>query len=354
MASYSSWYGQKMHGNHALLTEVLKGRLGFDGLLVGDWNGHAQLPGCTAASCVAAINAGVDVLMAPDAWRQLFDNLLQQLRSGALPPARLEDAVRRVLRVKLRAHLDEEGPPSSRTFAGRFELLGSAEHRALARRAVRESLVLLKNDHGLLPLTPHARVLVAGDAADSLTRQNGGWSVDWQGTEPDEAFPGGETVFAGIARCVRAAGGEALLSATGQYSDRPDAAIVVFGEQPYAEYRGDLATLEYSPQDKHDFELLQRLHAQGIPLVAVFLSGRPLMVNAELAQSDSFVAAWLPGSEGGGVADVLFRGSDGTVRYDFRGRLPFAWPRAADAGGPVLFAAGYGLSYHVRAAPAAP
>ena len=352
MTSYSSWQGVKMHGNQALLTSILKERMGFDGLLLGDWNGHAQLPGCTAVRCAAAIDAGIDVLMAPDAWRELHENTLAEVRSGEIPAARLDDAVRRVLRVKLRAHLESEGRPSSRPYAGHEELLGAPAHRAVARQAVRESLVLLKNRDHLLPLSPRAHVLVAGDAADSIARQSGGWTIDWQGTEPNQDFPHAETVYAGIARCVQAAGGSATLSPGGEFTTRPDVAIVVFGEHPYAEFAGDVATLEYSPGDKHDLALLRRLRTEDIPVVAVFLSGRPLWVNAELNASDSFVAAWLPGSEGGGIADVLFRSADGAVRYDFRGRLPFSWPRsprppAAERrrGEAPLFPYGYGLSY---------
>jgi len=352
MTSYSSWQGVKMHGNQALLTSILKERMGFDGLLLGDWNGHAQLPGCTAVRCAAAIDAGIDVLMAPDAWRELHENTLAEVRSGEIPAARLDDAVRRVLRVKLRAHLESEGRPSSRPYAGHEELLGAPAHRAVARQAVRESLVLLKNRDHLLPLSPRAHVLVAGDAADSIARQSGGWTIDWQGTEPNQDFPHAETVYAGIARCVQAAGGSATLSPGGEFTTRPDVAIVVFGEHPYAEFAGDVATLEYSPGDKHDLALLRRLRTEDIPVVAVFLSGRPLWVNAELNASDSFIAAWLPGSEGGGIADVLFRSADGEVRYDFRGRLPFSWPRsprppAAERrrGEAPLFPYGYGLSY---------
>ena len=350
MASFSSWHGEKMHGNRALLTDVLKGRMGFDGLVVGDWNGHAQLPGCTPVSCAAAVNAGLDVLMAPDGWRELHTNMLAQVRSGEIPAARLDDAVRRVLRVKLRARLDREGRPSSRPFSGRYPLLGSPAHRAVARQAVRESLVLLKNRNHLLPLAPRARVLVAGDAADSIARQSGGWTIDWQGTEPNQDFPHGETIYAGIARCVAAAGGTATLSPGGEFTVRPDVAIVVFGEHPYAEFAGDVSTLEYSPGDKHDLALLRRLRAQQVPVVAVLLSGRPLWVNAELNAADAFVAAWLPGPEGGGVADVLFRTPGGATRYEFRGRLPFSWPRsprppAVDhrGGEPALFPFGYGL-----------
>jgi beta-glucosidase len=352
MVSYSSWQGVKMHGNRALLSGVLKGRMGFDGLLLGDWNGHAQLAGCTPVRCAAAINAGNDVLMAPDGWRELYANTLSQVRSGEIPAARLDDAVRRVLRVKLRAHLDSEGRPSARPFAGHYELLGAAAHRVIARQAVRESLVLLKNRDQLLPLSPREHVLVAGDAADSIARQSGGWTIDWQGTEPNQDFPHAETIYAGIARCVQAGGGSVTLSPGGEFTRRPDVAIVVFGEHPYAEFEGDVATLEYSPGDKHDLALLRRLRTQDVPVVVVFLSGRPLWVNAELNASDSFVAAWLPGPEGGGIADVLFRSTEGAVRYDFRGRLPSSWPGSKRApavakrsGEAPLFPYGYGLSY---------
>jgi beta-glucosidase len=352
MASYSSWHGAKMHGNRALLSGILKGRFGFDGFVIGDWNGHAQLPGCTAVSCAAAVNAGLDMLMAPDGWHDLQVNLLAQVAAGEIPASRLDDAVRRVLRVKLRAALDHEGRPSSRPFAGHYDLLGSRAHRAVARQAVRESLVLLKNRGHLLPLAPHSRVLVTGDGADSIAKQSGGWTINWQGTEPNQDFPHAETIYAGIARCVTAAHGAVELSPNGEFHTRPDVAIVVFGENPYAEYEGDVPTLEYSKDDKHDLLLLRRLRALDVPVVAVFLSGRPLWVNAELNAADSFVAAWLPGPEGGGIADVLFRGPNVAVRYDFRGKLPMSWPRspkppAVDdvAGEPPLFGFGYGLTY---------
>jgi beta-glucosidase len=349
MASFSSWQGVKLHGSYALLTEVLRGRLGFDGLLIGDWNGHEQLPGCSAANCPAAIDAGLDVLMAPSEWRALFENTLAQVRSGEIPDKRLDEAVRRILRVKLRARVDSEGPPSARPFAGRFELLAAPAHRAVARQAVRESLVLLKNRSQLLPLSARARVLVAGEGADNITQQCGGWTLDWQGTMPGADIRPAESIYAGIRSAVAAAGGSAELSPAGEFSVRPDVAIVVFGEQPYAEGAGDVASLALPGSAAHDLALIRRLKAAGVPVVAVLLSGRPLWIEAELEAADSFVAAWLPGAEGGGVADVLFRGADGAVRHDFRGRLPLPWPRAPGAkgagSGTPLFAYGYGLRY---------
>ncbi len=351
MASYNSWHGRKLHGYGELLTGVLKGRMGFDGFVVGDWNGHAQVAGCSNDSCAAAVNAGVDMFMVPEDWKALYENTLAQVRAGEIAPARLDDAVRRILRVKMRAGLFERGKPSSRPLAGRFELLGEPEHRAVARQAVRESLVLLKNNGGLLPLAPDQAVLVAGDGADDVGKQSGGWTITWQGTGNERSdFPGATSIWDGIRDAVAAGGGTAVLSADGRWEEKPDVAIVVYGEDPYAEFEGDRQTLDY--QTEEDLELLRRLRGVGVPVVSVFLSGRPLWVNPEINASDAFVAAWLPGSEGAGVADVLFRAADGSVRHDFRGRLSFSWPRLA-AGTPVnrndpdyapLFAYGYGLT----------
>jgi beta-glucosidase len=346
MASYNSWNGNKVHGHAGLLTEILKGRLGFDGFVVGDWNAHEQLPGCTKSDCPAAINAGIDMLMAPDEWRALYANLLAEARSGVIAPERIDDAVRRILRVKVRA-----GLTGARPARPALDVLGNAAHRALARSAVRQSLVLLKNEHALLPLDPHARVLIAGDAADDVGIQSGGWTLDWQGTHRARAdFPGATSIYSGIRAAVTAAGGSAELAADGAFKRRPDVAIVVFGETPYAEFEGDRENLDFSAGDPRPLSLLRRLRAQGIRTVSVFLSGRPLWVNPELNASDAFVAAWLPGSEGEGVADVLFRAADGTIPHPFTGRLAFSWPDTAmpvrfdtDAPSGVLFAVGYGL-----------
>jgi len=355
MASFSSWNGAKMHGNKSLLTGVLKDRLHFDGFVVGDWNGHGQVDGCSNESCAAAINAGLDMFMySGSGWKTLYANTLKQAQSGEIPAARLDDAVRRILRVKIRAGTFDRGRPSSRALAGKMTLIGAADHRAIARRAARESMVLLKNEGGLLPLKPSANILVAGGGADNIPQQAGGWSLTWQGGGTTNAdFPNAQSIWSGISTAVKDAGGSATLSADGRYAKKPDAAIVVFGEQPYAEFKGDRPNLEYSPDDKSDLDLLRKLKAAGVPVVAVFLSGRPLWVNAELNASDAFVAAFLPGSEGGGVADVLFRKKDGSVANDFRGKLSFSWPKRpnqytlnrSDPGYDPLFAFGYGLSY---------
>jgi beta-glucosidase len=354
MASYNGWQGVKMHGNASLLTGVLKDRLGFNGFVVGDWNGQEEIPGCTKFSCAAAYRAGIDMLMAPDSWKELYRNTLDQARRGIIPAARIDDAVRRILRVKALAGLFDRSGPAARSAAIGIDVVGDAQHRDLARRAVRESLVLLKNEHGLLPLSPHSRILVAGPAADNLGTQAGGWTVNWQGAHNTAAdFPGATSIFAGVKAAVERAGGVAVLSPGGDFTERPDAAIVVFGETPYAEFVGDRETVQFAPGDRGALRLLSQLRAKGIPTVSVFLSGRPLWVNPEINASDAFVAAWLPGSEGEGVADVLFRDKDGGTPFDFTGRLAFSWPAtgmpvAFDDAGHVngaLFPRGYGLSY---------
>ena len=353
MASFSSWRGHKMHGDHALLTDVLVNRLGFNGFVVGDWDGYAQLPGCSKLDCPQALLAGLDMYMAPDSWKDLYENTLREARSGIIPMARLDEAVLRILKVKIRAGVMREGKPSVRPFAGKWDLLGSPAHRAVARQAVRESLVLLKNENRILPLSPRLHVLVAGEGADSFAMQCGGWTVSWQGGDDNAAdFPRGQTIFDGISKAVKAGGGVATLSVDGAYTQKPDVAIVVFGEAPYAEFKGDLGNVDFV-FGKRDLALLEKYKAAGIPVVSVFLSGRPLYVTPEINASDAFVAAWLPGSEGEGVADLLFRAPDGTMPYDFHGRLSFSWPRAPDQT-PLnadtepyfpLFALGYGLDY---------
>jgi len=349
MASFNSWQGVKMHGNKSLLTDVLKKRMGFDGFIVGDWNGHAQIPGCTATDCPASFNAGLDMAMAPDSWKGLFDNTVKQVRAGVIPMARIDDAVRRILRVKFKAGLFNPARP----FEQRSDMIGSPEHRALAREAVRKSLVLLKND-GVLPVKAAANILVAGSAGNDIGQQSGGWTLSWQGDGNTNAdFPNAQSIFSGIAEAMKASGGSATFSADGSYATRPDLAIVVFGEKPYAEGSGDIRSLEFEPGDKKALALLKKFKTAGIPVVSVFLSGRPMWVNPELNQSDAFVAAWLPGSEGGGIADVLVGDAEGRPRQDFTGRLSFSWPRTAaqfllnrgQPGYDPLFPFGYGLSY---------
>lgn len=350
MASFSSWNGVKHTGNPGLLTDVLRGPLGFDGFVVGDWNAHGQLPGCTNESCAAAFNAGIDMFMAPDSWKPLYENTLAQVRSGEIPVSRLDEAVRRILRVKVKTGVFQDRRPVE----GELSHLGSPSHRALAREAVRKSLVLLKNN-GALPIRGDARILVAGNA-DDIGQAAGGWTINWQGTGNTRAdFPGAQSIWEGLAAAVNGQGGQAVLSPDGSFEVRPDVAIVVFGETPYAEFQGDVPDLDFRPE--RPLEILKQLQAAGVPTVAVFLSGRPLYVNPEINAADAFVAAWLPGSEGGGIADVLIGDASGQPRADFHGALPFSWPRSPDQppqnvgepGYDPQFPLGFGLAYDTPA-----
>jgi beta-glucosidase len=342
MASFSSWNGVKNHGNSALLTDVLKGRMGFEGLVVGDWNGHGQVPGCSATDCPGAINAGLDLFMAPDSWKGLFESTLKAARAGKISNARIDDAVRRILRVKFILGLMGD----TLTKRGDTSLVGAPEHLALAREAVSKSLVLLKNNDGILPIRNGAGVLITGPGADNMAMQAGGWTITWQGTDTKAAdFPNGQTIGRAISEAVLANGGTATISTEGTYQAKPDVAVVVLGEKPYAEFEGDVPDLAFRMQSD-EAELVTRLKSQGVPVVIVFLSGRPLFSGKLLNQADAFVAAWLPGTQGRGVADVLVARATGKPARDFTGRLPFAWP--ADARSPLidpLFPAGYGLDY---------
>jgi beta-glucosidase len=358
MASFSSWQGVKLHASKALLTDVLKDRMGFDGVVIGDWNAHGQVPGCTKGDCPAAFNAGIDIFNVPEDWKALYASMVREVKDGTIPTARLDDAVRRVLRVKIRAGVFEGGLPSSRPHAGDRDLLGAPAHRAVAREAVAKSLVLLKNDRRILPIDPRGhRILVAGAGADSITKQTGGWTLSWQGNDNTNAdFPGATSIWSGIDAAVKAGGGSAILSPDGSFTGaKPDAAIVVFGENPYAEFQGDQADVALHTENDESLAMLQKLRASGVLTVAVLLSGRPLYLNPQINAADAFVAAWLPGSEGAGVADVLIGRPSGVPNHDFVGHLSFSWPKRPDqtplnagmAGYDPQFAFGYGLSYAV-------
>ena len=345
MTSFSSWNGVKLSAHRGLVTDVLKGRMNFDGMVITDWNAHGQVAGCSNASCPRAVDAGIDMFMAPDSWRMFYDSTLAQVRDGTIAMDRLDDAVARVLRLKERLGLFEMGKPSQRALSGEYELLGAPDHRAVAREAVRKSMVLLKNT-GVLPLQPGSRILVAGDAANDIARQSGGWTLSWQGTGlENDLFPGATSLWSGIEQAATATGGSAQLSEDGTFTQRPDAAIVIFGETPYAEFQGDIATLQLRPELRGPIATMRRLKEQGIPVVAVMITGRPLYVNEALNTADAFVAAWLPGSEGAGVADMLFAGADGAPAFEFQGLLPTAWPATARHGGATLFPFGYGMRY---------
>ena len=344
MASFSSWQGRKLHGDKELLTNVLKGKMGFKGFVIGDWNGHGQVPGCKNTDCAQSLNAGLDMYMAPDSWKGLYASTLQQVKNGTISMERLNDAVRRILRVKLASGIFEKGAPSSRTNAGDENILGLPENRSIARQAVRESMVLLKNNNQVLPINASKTILVVGDGAASISKASGGWTLSWQGTghENDE-FPNGESILNGIKEVVSDAGGKVIFSPNGDTSLEADVVIAIYGENPYAEFQGDRENLDFIPNG-FDVNKLATYKNKGIPVISVFLSGRPLWTNPEINNSDAFVAAWLPGSEGGGISDLLFRKDPS---FDFTGKLSFSWPASAVVSekNKALFKLGYGLSY---------
>ena len=365
MTSYNSWNGNKCHGHKYLLTERLKNEMGFRGFIISDWNGTDQLSEDFAEAVALGVNAGIDMFMVPEKWKQFIDVLKAHVQNGGVSMERIDDAVRRILTVKFAYGLFEKPRPAERYWSNHASF-GSKDHREVAREAVRKSLVLLKNQDSLLPVKKNARILVAGKNANNRGHQCGGFTVDWQGLSGNDGIVGGTSIWEGI----HAVASDAVLSVDGSISDEQkfDVAIVVIGERPYAEGLGDVrtggpvmrgsgtmipgqilslygSTLELALSHPEDLQTIRNITAKGIPVVAVLISGRPLVVNKELEQSSAFMAAWLPGSEGQGVADVLFGD------FDFQGRLSFSWPansqqnpnRGDDPYEP-LYPSGHGLT----------
>ena len=364
MASYNSWNGVKCHGHEYLLTQVLKRELGFSGFVISDWDGIDQLSSDPHEAIVAGANAGIDMFMVSVDWRGFLQGLNSGVEQGRIPEERIDDAVRRILRVKLAYGLFDRPRPSQRPWSG-HPSFGSVEHRTLAREAVRKSLVLLKHQDRVLPLRRDARILVAGKNAHDRGHQCGGFTIAWQGTSGQEFVEGGTSVWEGL----QAQASEAVLDPDLSHSDPADfdVAVVVIGERPYAEGMGDIRsadrvepgsrphqdradlnpygqTLQLSALHPEDLAVIRRVTGSGTPVVAVLISGRPLVVDEELAASSAFIAAWLPGSEGQGVADVLFG------EHEFTGRLSFSWPGSqvlarpeAPLNSEPLFPRGYGL-----------
>tara|TARA_B100000029_G_C17573004_1_gene957283 strand:- start:115 stop:2550 length:2436 start_codon:yes stop_codon:yes gene_type:complete len=349
MASFNSWNGVKLHGQKYLLTDVLKEDMGFDGFVVGDYNGHMEVQGCSVSSCPQSINAGVDMFMVTEAWQDLYFNTISQVQTGEISMDRIDDAVRRILRVKARAGILDAEKPSKRKHALQSDILGADEHRSISRQAVRESLVLLKNNQSVLPIDRSSNVLVLGQAAKEIKYQTGGWSMTWQGNENENSdFPGSTTILAAIENEFEDSQGSVTFSENLEYGDlKPDVAILVIAEDPYAEYQGTLQDLVYNSSENH-LDWLVALKEDEIPVVTIFLSGRPLWMNREINLSDAFVAAWLPGTEGGGVSDMIIENE-----YDFVGSLTFSWPKRSDQATlnyddeiyDPLFPVGYGLTY---------
>lgn len=338
MPSYSSWNGVKMHQNGYLLNNVLKTEMGFDGFVISDWEAVYELTGGSYYNqVVRMINAGVDMTMEPNNWRNYITTLKDAVNNGDVSMARIDDAVRRILKIKNDAGVFDE-PLADRSLVN-SGAVGSQAHRDVAREAVRKSLVLLKND-GVLPIDKSSRVFVAGKNADNIGHQCGGWTIAWQGGSGD--ITPGTTILDGIEQAVSAGGGSVTFSEDGSGSAGHDLAIVVIGETPYAEGFGDDGDLSL---DAADLACLDRIG--DIPTIVVLVSGRPMIISDRLGDWDAFVAAWLPGTEGDGVAEVLFGDAN------FSGVLPHSWPvniaqvpiNVGDTPYLPLFPYGYGLTY---------
>jgi len=338
MVSYSSWNGQKMHGNKYLLTDVLKGELGFEGFLVSDWSGIDQLPGDYASDIENSINAGLDMIMVPDRYVEFIQSLTMLVNQENIPLSRINDAVKRILKIKFKLGLFENPYTNSAYTA----TIGSQEHRQIARKCVRESLVLLKNENSILPLPKDSiSIHVAGKNGDNLGNQCGGWTISWQGSGGDITY--GTNILQAI---HLATGSNAVISYSydGSGAFGADVGVVVIGEDPYAEGMGDRTDLSL---DLEDISAVNNVKNAGIPVVVILISGRPMIIESVLSMCDAFVAAWLPGSEGLGVTDVLFGD------YAPNGKLSHSWPRnmaqiPVNVGDPnydPLFPYGYGLTY---------
>jgi beta-glucosidase len=310
MVSYSSWNGQHMHGNKRLITDLLKGELAFGGFVVTDWQAIDRMaPGDYSQAIDIAINAGIDMVMVPNAYRDFIPRLKALVSAGRVPQARVDDAVRRILKQKVRFKLWEK-PFTDRALTAQ---IGSQAHRDVARDAVRKSLVVLKNDKQTLPLKKEARVHVCGLRADNMGVQCGGWSVGWRGRRGD--ITPGTTIRKAIEKVVGAAHIDYSENAAG--AEKADVVVVVVGEDPYAEGSGDRPKLELGPAD---LALLDAARRSGKPMVVVLISGRPLILGDVLDAASAVVAAWLPGTEGDGVADVLYGA------YKPTGKLSVSWP----------------------------
>lgn len=359
MVSYSSFTDTatgkawgKMHGNAHLVDGVLKHRLGFNGLVVSDWNAIGQVPGCTNWHCPQAINAGIDMVMVSEDWKKFIAATIEDVRAGRIPMSRIDDAVSRILRVKLKAGLFDRSPAAGPHPDA--SVLHSPAVRALARQAVRESLVLLKNDRGVLPLRRSGRILVVGAGADSVPMQAGGWSLTWQGDKTSTAdYPYADSLLSALRRSLGPDRVDYSPDGTAADLHRYSAIVMVAAEAPYAEGAGDIgfpASIRHSSRYPQDLATLARVSGKGVPVVTLLYSGRPVAVNDLINRSDAFIAAWLPGTEGMGLADMLLARPDGRARFDFIGRLPFDWPAGdclPQAGG-IQFRRGYGLSLASR------
>ena len=341
MAAYNTWNDVRCHANKYLLTDLLKDELGFKGFVVSDWAAIEQIPGDYKSDIIISINAGIDMVMVPGAVRfgnesyEKFMSLFKQsIEDGSIPMSRVDDAVRRILLIKKQSGLFERPFSDQQLLAH----VGSQKHREIAREAVRKSLVLLKNDNSLLPLPKNGKkIIVAGRGANNIGMQSGGWTISWQGEMENKTE--GTSVLDAIKLAVDP-------NVSVQFSEdgknvEGDIAVVVIGEEPYAEMEGDRDDLKLN---KKDLDVIKHLKNKNIPVVVVLFSGRPMIITDEIDQWDSLVAAWLPGTEGQGISDVLFGD------YNPTGKLSFSWPKSINQfpitkSDSYLFDFGYGLSY---------
>src|SRR5579864_530449 len=340
MPSYNSWNGVRCSGHHKLLTDILKKELGFEGFLISDYNALDELPGNRREQIKQSINAGMDMVMVPEKFHEFYNTLLELAKSGEVPMSRINDAVTRILRVKFAMGLMD---PNRNPLADRslHKTFGSAAHRAVARECVQKSLVLLKNQNRVLPLAKNAaRIHVAGRCADDIGNQCGGWTIFWQGKSGP--ITQGTTILAAMRKAV-GSGTQITHSRDGSGAVGAAVGVAISGETPYAEMHGDRKSLDLSAEDVAAVENMKRV---GIPVVVVVISGRPLIIESVLQKADAVIAAWLPGSEGDGVADVLFGD------HKPSGKLSFTWPSRdsttfarSDPGYKTLFPFGHGLSY---------
>ncbi|NQV29684.1 MAG: glycoside hydrolase family 3 C-terminal domain-containing protein [Candidatus Marinimicrobia bacterium] len=346
MASYNSWNGVKLHGHQYLMTELLKGELGFDGFIVTDWQGIDEIPGTYKSDIITSINAGIDMVMVPGdtrktgkGYREFIETLTEAVTEGSIEMIRINDAVTRILNIKKKMGLLDTPYQNDRTL---LASVGSAAHRDVARQAVRESMVMLKNSNTTLPLSKNAaKIVLAGRGTDDIGMQCGGWSISWQGGLGN--ITAGTSIYEGVQELV-SENTQLIISADGSGSSGADAVIVVVGENPYAEMHGDRENLELS---EADLAVINTVKSSGAPMVIILLSGRPMIVNEVLDDSDAFLAAWLPGTEGNGIADVIFGD------YPPSGKLSVSWPasmdqipiNSGDSEYNPLFPVGFGLSY---------
>ena len=341
MAAYNTWNDVKCHANKFLLTDLLKDELGFKGFVVSDWAAIEEIPGDYKSDIITSINAGIDMVMVPGAVKfgnESFENFLKLLeesvQEGSIPMERIDDAVKRILLIKKQSGLFDRPFSDQQLLAH----IGSDKHRQIAREAVRKSMVLLKNKDGILPLPKEGKtIIVAGRGADNIGMQSGGWTISWQGDMGQTTD--GTTILDAIKSAVSP--GTVVEYTPDGTAYTGDLAVVVVGEKPYAEMQGDRKDLKL---DKEDLDVIKRFKENDIPVVVVLLSGRPMIITDEIEKWDGLIAAWLPGTEGSGVADVLFGD------YNPTGKLSFSWPKNMNQF-PInpeddhLYSFGFGLSY---------